>query len=91
MTCSTPLVKSVHACPAVVIGLHRGCSSQHSCNKQISTVCVLTYMCVCVLSSCRTTAQGGPGCLVSSQQVYWICIYSDANLVLFNRANTAIW
>jgi hypothetical protein len=56
----------------------------------VDNICVLTT-CVYALSTCRTAADNGPGCLVSSQSVYWICIYSDANLVLFNRNAKAIW
>lgn len=32
-----------------------------------------------------------PGCLVSPNQLYFICMQSDANLVLFNSARRAIW
>jgi len=44
---------------------------------------------VCVRVSvlhCRS-----PGCLVSPNQLYFICMQSDANLVLFNSARKAIW
>jgi hypothetical protein len=38
---------------------------------------------------CSTTS-AGPGCLVAQNQLYWICLYSDANMVLFSNGK-AIW
>lgn len=55
--CSTPLVESVHACPAVVIGLYRGCQQQPTQLQQAAQHSVCADMCAdmhaCMCVSCQ--------------------------------------